>query len=115
MSDDGDEENEPYRLAGATDTAAKRRRAPIAAKSLPCPYCQQPLVVGSRICVYCGSDLSALLESAAAEEAAQRAERRAAAAAAAATARAEPTPVAQRVQAAQQGQSKAFLLVAGIA
>ena len=27
-------------------------------EDLLCPYCQQPLVAGSKICVYCGSDVS---------------------------------------------------------
>src|SRR2546423_14824363 len=109
MTDDTD--NEPYRLAGATEATSKRRHGPASAKSLPCPYCQQPLVAGSAICVYCGSDLSALWESVAANEAAEREQIRTAAP----PPRAEPTPVAQRAEAAQNRQSKTFLLVAGIA
>src|SRR2546423_14626980 len=109
MTDDTD--NEPYRLAGAMETTSKRRHGPALAKSLPCPYCQQPLVAGSAICVYCGSDLAALWESIAANEAAQREQRRAAAP----PPPAEPTPVAQREEAAQNRQSKTFLLVASVA
>jgi hypothetical protein len=30
-------------------------------EDLLCPYCQQPLVAGSKICVYCGSDVSQVL------------------------------------------------------